>query len=161
MIIALIRGLVRTIQIVHSSWLQYIDGQPFTTQEFYVELEREIREQKIPGILITRIGYPQGGMFSQSRIYLRVQCGDYVFDVCAAPFGKGSFVSWRMGEIPDRLRILLMSIPWIGRFFRNRTKTFFELDNEALFKERFSASVRKVYESLTAEQGARSIPHLV
>lgn len=157
LVIALIRGSIQNMHIVHSSWLQYIDGHPFTTQEFYTELENEIQNQTIPNISTTRITYPQGGMFSQSRIYLRVQCKEYVFDVCAAPFAKGSFVSWRMGEIPNAMSAFLMSIPWIGSFFKNREKTFFELDNEALFKERFSSSVRKVFESMTAEQGKRSI----
>jgi hypothetical protein len=157
LLIALVRGAIQNMQTVHSSWLQYIDGQPFTTQEFYTELENEIQEQAIPNISITRITYPQGGMFSKSRIYLRVQCKEYVFDVCAAPFAKGSFVSWRMGEIPNAANAFLMAIPWIGKFVRNREKTFFELDNEALFKERFSACVRKVFESMTTDQGKRSI----
>ena len=31
---------------------------------------------------------------SAKREYLRMQRGKYAFDICAAPFGNGFFVSW-------------------------------------------------------------------
>jgi hypothetical protein len=157
LIIGVIRGALAEGQITHSNWLQYIEGHPFSTQQFYTALEREIKELDIPNVFISRVGYPQGGLFSQSRVYLRIRCKEYIFDVCAAPFSTGTFVSWWMGEIPDLLRNMLMKIPVLGVFFRKRQKTFFELDNEALFKERFSATVKKVFNELSTQEGTRII----
>ncbi len=36
-----------------------------------------------------------------ARIYQRIGRKKLVFDVCGAPFGKGFFVSWWMGPLPN------------------------------------------------------------
>jgi hypothetical protein len=156
-IIAAIRASYSSNQITHANWHQYVDNQPFSTQEFYAALQEHIKVQNIPDISFSLVRYPQGGLFSQARVYLRVQCKEYIFDVCAAPFGNGSFVSWWMGELTGGFRSILTHIPFVGRLFVKREKTFFELDNETLFKERFSASVKAVFEHLTAVHGKRSL----
>ncbi len=49
---------------------------------------------------LSRIEFPEGGLLSQKRIYLRMLRERLVFDVCASPFGTGFFFSCRTAEIP-------------------------------------------------------------
>lgn len=156
-IISVIRSARRKLKLVHSHWHHYMETVPFSPQEFYEAVEDAIENEEIPMVQLSRISYPQGGIFSADRIYLRVKCREYVFDICAAPFAKGFFISWWMGEIPDAARDFFANMPWIGIFFQKRQKTFFELDNEALFKESVSHTVKKVYEALTENKGLRKL----
>lgn len=154
-IISIIRSSLRKMKKVHSNWHQYFDTPLFTPHQFYEAVEKELEEQELPMVVYSRIYYPAGGIFSVNREYLRVKCREYVFDICAAPFAKGFFISWWMGELPDIRRDFYANMPWIGRLFRNRQKTFFELDNEALFKESVSHCVRKVFEDMSDTKGIR------
>ena len=89
---------------------QLIEGMRFSSQEFYVRLERALDERKIPDLRLERVIWKEGGMLSPGREYLRVQRERYLFDVCAAPFGKGFFVSLWCAERPLRLSILAWTI---------------------------------------------------
>jgi hypothetical protein len=40
-----------------------------------------------------RIEHKEGGLASASREYLRIHRGKHAFDICAAPFGTGLFIS--------------------------------------------------------------------
>lgn len=152
------KGVLRRFNAVISNWHQFIDYIPFTPKEFYVAVQREIQEKKIPHLRFSLITYRQGGLFSQGREYMRVQCKEYIFDVCAAPCASGFFVSYWMGEESDPIADFWKNMPWIGRYFRNRPKTFFELDNEAIFKELISGSIKKVFTELSSLKGSRIIP---
>jgi hypothetical protein len=61
---------------------------------FYASLEAALDRRRIPDISLWRVDWSEGGIFSAKREYLRVRRKDYLFDVCAAPFGSGFFVSW-------------------------------------------------------------------
>lgn len=155
-LVGLIRGAFQKINNPQSNWHRYLDVQPFSTIDFYDALQKEISAKEIPRTSISEIYYPEGGIFSVSRKYLRVSCGKYVFDICAAPFATGFFVSYWMGEMPNPIRDMLKNAPIIGGLFRKRQKTFFELDNELLFKEIVSTSVKKVFEEMIAMKGKRN-----
>lgn len=156
-VISYIKGSLQKINNVQTNWHKYLDYQPFSPQDFYSQLSQEINAKDIPELSLIRIDYPQGGIFSASREYLRVSCRQYVFDVCAAPFSTGFFVSYWMGELSDPLKDIFKNMPLVGRFFRKRQKTFFELDNEMLFKELISTSVKKVFDQMIETKGQRSI----
>ena len=44
------------------------------------------------------VEWPEGGLLSAKRLYLRVIRKEHVFDICGAPFGNGFFFSWWLGE---------------------------------------------------------------
>lgn len=140
-----------------SHWHRYFDEVPFTPQSFYKAVEETIKAKALPNVICSRIVYPEGGIFSANREYLRVQCKAYIFDICAAPFAKGFFVSWWMGELPDTRTNFLSHLPVIGRVFTKRKKTFFELDNENLFKDSVSTVVRMTFETMTENKGLRKL----
>ena len=84
---------------------QLIEGMRFSTQEFYVRLERALAERQIPDLVAKRVIWKEGGVLSPGREYLRIRRERYVLDICAAPFGTGFFVSIWAAERPLRIAI--------------------------------------------------------
>jgi hypothetical protein len=158
-IAAIIFGLAASaaeVQEVRGSNHQLLNNMHFSTQAFYETVEKEIINQNIPGLSFSRITYKEGGLFSALREYLRIRRKEYVFDICCAPFAKGTFVSWWLGEV-ERIpyRQYLLRIPVIGRLFQKRNKTYFELDNEAMFKELAKGAINKVISQFSEVKGIR------
>lgn len=89
----------KKVAFVLSHWHHPFDGLQESPQSFYKALEEGITKRAIPDGSVSRIEYREGGVFSAEREYLRVERQRLVFDVCAAPFGNGFFVSWWMGEV--------------------------------------------------------------
>lgn len=156
LIIAVFRSK-KPLQEVLSHWHHLFETVPFSSQEFYAAVEGEVKSKDVAGITFSRVNYAQGGMFSASREYLRITFNEYAYDICAAPFGKGYFVSWWMGELTNPDVTILSNIPFIGRYFKKRPKTFFELDTETMFKETISLCVKEVVEKLTSAKGIRQL----
>jgi hypothetical protein len=69
------------------------ERQQLSTEDFYKSCERNISKRKIPKTEIYRVTHSEGGLGSPNRQYLHVARNEYHFDICAAPFGLGSFVS--------------------------------------------------------------------
>lgn len=78
---------------VKSHWSKLLEGMQASSQEFYVSVEEAVKKRQIPDAKISRVDWHEGGMFSAKREYLRVERGRYMFDICAAPFGNGFFMS--------------------------------------------------------------------
>lgn len=157
---ALIKVNSRSIKVVHSHWHSMLNTRPFTPEEFYEALQKEIDEQGIEGLTFSSITHSEKGLLSANRAYLRVKFREYMMDICAAPFAKEEFfVSWWLGDAGFTLRDILISIPFIGRLFSRREKTFYELDTEIMFKETVARSVKDTIEQLTEIKGMR-VPDL-
>lgn len=80
------------------NWLHDFLELKFSTQEFYSQVEASLSKREIPKMRTERINLNQAGIFSTRREYLRVKSGEQIFDICAAPYGNGFFVSWWYGE---------------------------------------------------------------
>src|ERR1044072_232565 len=94
---------------VLSHWQHYFRNFNMSSDAFYSKVEQGLTAQQIPNTKILRAKHKEGGMFSASREYLRVQHADLVFDICAAPFGKNFFVSWWLYETEGAMRSLFKS----------------------------------------------------
>jgi len=140
-----------------SHWHHRFEAIPFSPQEFYQSLRETLATKEIRHVAISGISYTQGGLLSPRRDYLRIQYKDLIYDVCAAPFGKQYFVSSWLGEATDTTYNFLTSIPWIGKLFTKRKKTFFELDTEIMFRETVSVCVQETIAQLTQTKGARQL----
>src|SRR5262245_34693812 len=88
---------------VFSHWFKMIDGFAMSPSEFYKAVEAKIAERQIPGVQTIEITCSEGGFFAAKRVYLRVKRKDKIFDICGAPFGRGFFVSWWLGDKPPGL----------------------------------------------------------
>lgn len=138
-----------------SHWSQLIDGLHHSPKEFYDKLQDAIEAWKIRRVKLTDKDYPEGGIFSGKRTYLRVKRKDHVFEVCAAPFGRGFFVSWWLcARIPWFLRI-----PIIGWFLRLAWKepTFYQIDTATMFQSAVHTAVLEVIDGVTSANGLRAL----
>lgn len=145
------------LKTVLSHWHHRFESVPFSSQEFYQSVESILKTKEMSRLSISRVGYAQGGFLSPNREYLRVGYKEYIYDICAAPFATGYFVSWWLGETGNPIRDFFINLPMVGKFFNRRKKTFFELDTEIMFKETVSSCVREAIEKLTENKGLRKL----
>lgn len=148
LVIALIVGLImkyfRTIDLVTNHGQTPFEELQFSTKEFYTVVEALITEKQIPGVYVGRVYHLTHGIFSGKREYLRVTYQRYFFDICAAPFAKDFFVSYRQG----RLKVLVR---------RRREKTFYEIDTEAMFHGAILLCYQRAIERMIEKKGYRLI----
>ncbi len=102
---------------VLSHWYTPVPGFSASTNDFYAEVEKELREEKVPGLEMARVEFAEGGMLSEKRTYLRLTRERLVFDICAAPFGTSYFYSCRFAEIPSVVRLWELVALGLGLFF--------------------------------------------
>lgn len=76
---------------VISHWFTPFADFQTSPLEFYEAVEAATGRKEIPGLLFSRIDYPEGGAHTPNREYLRITRDRLTFDVCAAPFGKSYF----------------------------------------------------------------------
>lgn len=81
-------------------WHQLIENCQASSLEFYNSVEKALEPRSIPQTHWTRVEHKEGGIASANRVYFRTQRGKFAFDICAAPFGTGFFVSWWLTEPP-------------------------------------------------------------
>ncbi|MFZ1977977.1 MAG: hypothetical protein WAV76_08470 [Bacteroidota bacterium] len=145
--------------VVFSHWFHLLEGLQESPQSFYATLEAAIKKRELPDVVISRIDYKEGGMFSAKREYCRVKRKKLIFDVCAAPFGRGFFISWWLGEIPSFLRALFLSIPVFGIAFSKifKPSTYFQQDTELMFQESVHAAVLETVDQMVQDKGLRAL----
>lgn len=161
--VLLIAGLIylftRTTipELLHASWAHFFPEFQFSTQEFYSLVETKLKDWKVPEASISKVVFSERGAFSRSREYLRVKNGPYSFDICAAPYGTGFFVSWWFGEDLGCLMRMLSYIPIVGRilYIRAHYKTYYVMDTEAMFREAVRLAVMESIDSITQTKGIR------
>jgi len=159
LVIFLIAKSPKDSPIIFSHWHQLIDNLQASSQQFYASVEQNIKERQLPDTSISRVTHKEGGMLSPKREYLRVTRREHVFDICAAPFAKGFFISWWLGEkvgvFLDMMRIIPFFGPGLVRFIR--PETYYRRDTALMFQESVHASVLEVLDHTTKTQGLRSL----
>lgn len=98
---------------VLSHWHHLFEAQ-YSSKEFYAAVESALATRQVPGLEQSRLDFHEGGLLSSKREYLRFQRERLVFDICAAPFGTGFFVSWRLLEVPLPLRLWHFFVLWFA-----------------------------------------------
>lgn len=145
--------------VINSHWGQLIEGFHMSPLEFYRQLDEAIEKRQIPASASSRIDWPEWGAFSARREYFRIRRKRLVFDVCAAHFGTGFFVSWWLGETLSVTLYLINLVPLLGPFLVQRIlrATYYRLDTEAMFQTAVHAAVLEVVDNITDSKG---IPRL-
>ena len=87
-------------------WHDLIDNFQASPQEFYRAFEQALEERRVPELHSARVEHKEGNLTSARRQYLRMHRGKYAFDICAAPFGTGFFVSSWFTQPPLEFGIL-------------------------------------------------------
>ncbi len=147
------------IKTHHSNWSHLIDGFNFSSEEFYERLKQELHAQGIKKVITYFVFLKEGGMFSARRTYLRVEWKGFQYDICAAPFGKGFFISWWLLYQHSIWELLIAKVPFVGEWLRDKwfPVTYFKVDSGSMFMTYCQSAVLKVIEDITKDSGARSL----
>lgn len=139
--------------VLLSHWHQPFENTQLSSMEFYQELYQAILAKQLPDVAMSRVTYTEVGMFSARREYFRVQRNEYIYEICAAPFGTSFFISYWHSEIPGCMVGLIALIPFIGKPWARYLlrKTFYQQDTEILFKESIrmtiTQTINKIHDS--------------
>ena len=112
----------------------FFDHIPFSTDDFYTSVEEGIENREIPSINVGRILLEEGGFTSAKRQYLRVARRGETFDICAAPFGTGFFVSWRLGGNKRKIN-----------------RTYYQIDTHGMYKSSIKAAINEAIDKMGSE----------
>ena len=159
LIIVLVIVFGKTPFTVKKQWQHYFDNHQFSTVEFYKLVENGINERQMPAVDIEQETFHQTHVFSDLRAYLKVTHGEYIFYICCAPFGTGTFVSWWL---------CLKDETWVNKIWlvsklmgkdRNK-KSFYQMDTEAMYKGMIHSVVQESIDKITNTQGVRGMSEL-
>ena len=144
------------VAAVLNHWTHTFQDFSLSSTEFYNELNYVIAAQKMPNTKTGLVTHKEGGTFSASREYMRIQHRDLVFDICAAPFGTNFFISWWLYETQGVMRSLFGKTS-VGNLLQARAakRTFFQMDLEQMFKDCVHESVLSSVAKVTEGKGVR------
>jgi hypothetical protein len=83
-----------------SRWGHLFENVQTPSSGFYRSVEAAVQRRAVPDAHWSQIQHKEAGLGSANRDYFRIHRGKYAFDICAAPFGTGFFVSWWFTEPP-------------------------------------------------------------
>src|SRR5438105_2303251 len=83
-----------------SHWHHLFENFQASSLEFYNAVEKAVEARAVPELHSTRVEHKESGLASAKREYLRLHRGKHAFDICAAPFGTGFFISSWFTEPP-------------------------------------------------------------
>jgi len=148
-----------TVKNFHSRWSTLIDDFNFSSEDFYNLLKEELESNEIKGIITSFVFLKEGGAFSSRRTYLRLMWKDFHYDICAAPFGKGFFISWWLLYKNSLGQIIVSKIPFIGGWLASKLYpvTYYKIDVASMFMSYAQSSVLKVIDTITKEKGIRGL----
>ena len=152
----------KKVSLIISHWYHLVDGLNESPQKFYTSLEKSIAQHKIQNLKLSRVDYQEGGLFSAKREYFRIQRKEHIFDICAAPFGKGFFVSWWLGESMGFLWSLIIMIPFFGEYIIRifQPQTYYRHDTALMFQSSIHSAVLEVMDKITKAKGVRNLSEL-
>lgn len=136
------------------SWQHFFDGADISATDFYAKVEEEIKEFNIPDISFSKETFFQTSVASMRQEYLKIKRGGYVIYICAAKFGRGTFISeWKCLARQKNYQ----NIPVVSKLLgidRN-DKSFYQADTEAMFQAGVHRALLNIVESLSKTQGFR------
>jgi len=87
-------------ELLGDPWCQLFENISASPSDVYAAVEKCVGAREVPGLETTREFWHEGGALSAQREYLRFARERLVFEICAAPFGTGFFLSFRTAVIP-------------------------------------------------------------
>ncbi|MEO7216326.1 hypothetical protein [Mucilaginibacter sp.] len=151
----------KTVGSVQGNWSHYFDKLQFSSQEFYSTVETIVKERAIPKVKVSRVNYSEGGLLSNKREYLRIERGEDIFDICAAPFGTGFFISYWLGEPKHSFRDIAMKIPYLNTAVEGwQGSTYYQMDTAGMFKLCVKDSIKEAIEQVTTSKGIRGLSEI-
>ena len=147
----------KPIKELTARWYYYFDNFQFSPKDFYAIVEEHIKKRKVPKANLSRVKFYQDLGFWNKREYLRVKNQDYIFDICASPYGGGFFVSYWVGYPTSAFINFLLQIPILGAVVYAFTvkRTYYQLDLATMFQETIRKSIASAINEIAEEKGFR------
>jgi len=144
---------------VKAHWHHYFDGTYFPASAFYELVKKGLDDRRVPEISVALEYLFETHALSAKREYLKISEDEFFYYVCAAPFGRGTFVSWRLCEYDERL---IARIPILNKLAGKdrKRKSFYQTDTEAMYKSAIHATVLGTIDAIGTEKGLRSLSEL-
>lgn len=151
--------LKKTLKNHHSRWYTLLDDFSYSSQDFYQQLIEELQAQGVKNISTKYVFLKEGNTFSKKRTYLRVTWKDYDYDICAAPFGNGFFVSWWLLFKNSFWQLLVLRIPFIGNSLVKLLfpVTYYKIDTASMFMSYAQSSVLKIVDNISKAKGIKTL----
>ena len=151
--------MAKQVTTILSHWYQLFEGFQYSSKDFYSQVASAIKSRNVPNLKLSKITYREGGPLSAKREYLRLERRGDLFDLCAAPFGNGFFVSWWLGNSTGAFIGLLLSIPVFGAIFSYfiRPLSYYKIDVALMFQESVRQAVLEVIDNLSKTSGLREL----
>ncbi len=160
-LVLVITSLFRKSEVT-GNWSHLFPDMQHDPEKFYELVEEKLREREIPDFNTTRKTFSEGtyGILSHNRLYLEVSRGDYIFHICAAPWGTGFFFSsWTRTKSKSSI---LEKLPGIGKFIAeaNQYEAYYKLDTDSMFRSSVHQAVLSAIDNLTKAQGIKGLTEL-
>lgn len=148
--------------MVLSQWSTMVDGLKQSAKDFYAETYLNLEKHQLTSVKCEIVVFPEGGIFSARREYLQIRYREFVYHVCAAPYGNGFFVSSWLGDVDNWFLEILDSIPVLGiviRFLIRVLKplTFYRFDTAQMFHTVVHDAVTKTLDRVIHVRGLRAL----
>lgn len=143
----------KELSSVHIHRYYHFEDFQLSSKEFYATMHEIITERTFPSVSAKVVALSTGSMLDQRREYLEVKHKDMVFYICAAPFGKNFFISYWLKDISDGCLIVF----WRRVFGYVERKTFYQIDQEAMFYESIHNALMKGITKVATTKGLRTL----
>ena len=155
-----VKALQKTEAI--GNWSHLFPDMQHDPNSFYLLVDKILHEKQVPDFHARKITIGEGGLLSHNRLYLEISRGDYIFHICAAPWGTGFFFSWWVRQKMSDIDQLLILIPFAGsRIVKMRQyQSYYKLDTDSMFRNSVHQSVLAAVDSLTNAKGMRGLSEL-
>ncbi|RZK12947.1 MAG: hypothetical protein EOO46_01280 [Flavobacterium sp.] len=126
-------------------------------KEFYQAVTDVLKDHQIPGLWTSIVTRPEGGIFSPSRMYLRISRKNIVIDLCSFHFGTGQFVSCRTGYRTNLRTKALGEKTIANRILEiaHFQQTFYRRDQQAMFRKLVDGAINEVIQSIRTIHGRK------
>lgn len=137
------------------NWSHLFGGMQHDPNVFYDQVEEFLNEHEVPEFRINRITIKEEGVLSYQRLYLEVIRGDYIFHICAAPWGTDFFFSWWLRHRTNNFQLLLAKYSIVSQ-----EEAYYKLDTDTMFRTSVHQAVLSAIDKLTASKGVRALTEL-
>ncbi len=143
---------------VGNHWNHYFPNLQFSTAEYYALVEGKIRDQAMSEVKISRVNFAESSIISNRREYLHVERKEDIFDICAAPFGTGFFVSYWQGAPSHSFRDWASKIPILGAVVASSQRTtYYKIDTACMFRGLVVSCIQGAIEEMSNQKGIRGM----
>lgn len=140
-------------QVENPQHWQYSFDFEFSSEEFYQLVQKLIEERKIPDVKYSRVYYAQYSALGSKREYLHIVKDEFVYDVCAAPYGASFFVSMWSVTRPGILKKLGKKVPFLEPLMDH--STYYQIDTYGMIKGAIEGAFNSAVEQMASSKGYR------